>query len=217
MKKLLFTVIIAGLLIYVSGCSSVTDIEGTWKKPATVAKKYNKIVVLGLYNNVAKRSTVENAIVSEFRLNGINAVAGTNILPHELIDTDKDGKVDQRNKDIIVEKLKKEGIDGAFVFKVEDVKESETYVPGTSYYAPNSGYYPFYNYYWSSYDMVYSPGYYTKTTNVIFVSNFYNVAQEQLIWSTQSKTLNPTSLSDFAKSYSKAVVEDFITSGVIKK
>jgi len=217
MKKIFSSLLIVALIYLMSGCSSVTDIEGTWKKPATPGQKYKKIVVLGLYNNVAKRSTVENAIVSEFKLNGINAVAGTNVLPHDLIDTDKDGKVDSRNKEIIVEKLKQEGIDGAFVFKVEDVKETENYVPGTSYYAPYSGYYPFYNYYWSSYDMVYSPGYYTKTTNVIFVSNFYNVSKEQLVWSTQSKTLNPVSLSDFAKSYSKAVVDDLLNSGVIKK
>ena len=217
MKKIILSMLLLSMMSLYSSCSSVTDIEGTWKKPATSAKKYTKIVVLGLYNDVVKRSTVENAIVSEMRRNGIVAVSGNSVLPHDLIDTDKDGKVDQKNKELIIEKLTKDGIDGAFVFKVEDIKESENYVPGTSYYTPYSGYYPFTNYYWSSYDRVYTPGYYTKTTSLYFVSNFYNVKDEQLLWSTQSKTMNPTSLSDFAKSYSQAVVEDFLSSGVIKK
>lgn len=216
MKKIILSFIIL-TLVYFSSCTSVTEITGSWKKPALSAKKYKKVVVLGLSGDIVKRSAIENAIVSNFRSNGINAVAGSSILPDNVIDSDNDKKVDEKAKEIITTKFKNEGIDGAFVFSVEDIKESEHYVPGTSYYTPRTTYYPFYNHYYTSFARVNTPGYYTKTTQVFFISNFYDVSSEELVWSAHSETINPASLSDFSKSYSKAVVGNLLDDGVIRK
>jgi hypothetical protein len=38
-------------------------------------------------------------------------------------------------------------------------------------------------------------------------SNLYDVSSEQLVWSVQSETINPSSLADFSKSYTKALVK----------
>ncbi|MBK7444822.1 MAG: hypothetical protein IPJ45_02140 [Ignavibacteria bacterium] len=101
MKKVLIPVILLIFVSYFSSCSSVTEISGTWKKPATAAKKFSKIAILGLSGDVVKRSAVENAVVAEFRRYGITAVSGTNILPDSFMDSDKDGKADDKNKDAI--------------------------------------------------------------------------------------------------------------------
>ncbi len=221
MKKVILLVLIATLSISLNSCSSVTDVTGSWKKPGTTSQKYKKIVVLGVSKDIVKRSTVENAVVADMRSNGISAVAGNTLITDMFLDSDNDGKVDPNVKEEIVAKLKAAGVDGAFVISLVDKKEEERYVPGTySYgptYSPYAGYYGFNSYYYGAWNNVYSPGYYTKQTNYFFASNFYNVATEQLVWSAQSETFNPQSMSDFAKSYSTSIVDDFISSGVIRK
>jgi len=215
MKRIISFCLLLSLYFY--SCSSVTEVTGTWKKPATSAKKFNKVAVLGISGDIVKRSAVENAIVSQLRKYGINAVSGTNILPDSFIDANSDGKVDSENKEAIQAKFKQEGVDAVFVISLMDVKETEHYVPGSTYYSPSSGYYPFYNYYWGTYNVVHTPGYTTRSTNYFLSSNFYDLTTEQLVWSAQSETFNPQSLSDFSKSYATAVTEDFVNSGVIKK
>lgn len=216
MKKIILLSILLIFLSYFYSCSSVTEVTGTWKKPATVAQKYNKICVLGASKDIVKRSMVEKAVVTQMSLYGINAVAGVNILPDNFIDSDNNSKVDSEDKSVLAAKLKEAGVDGVFLITLQDVKKSEQYVPGTSYYAPYSGFYPFYNNYWGAYNMVNTPGYYVQNTNYFLSSNFYNLSTEQLLWSAQSNTFDPQSLSDFTKSYASSVVEQFASSGVVK-
>lgn len=217
MKKILFLSVSLLMLTYFSSCSSVTEVSGTWKKTGTVAKRYNKICVLGVSKDIVKRSTVEKAVVNQMSLNGITAVAGVNILPDSFIDSDNNGQVDNQNKEALAAKLKEAGIDGIFLITLQDVKKSEQYVPGTTVYAPYAGFYPFYNNYWGAYNMVNTPGYYVQNTNYFLSSNFYDMSTEQLVWSAQSQTFNPNSLSDFSQSYASSVVQEFVESGVIKK
>ena len=217
MKKILLTVIVLFTAFTLYSCSSVTEMSGTWKKPGTTATKYNKIVVMGVSKNLVTKSTVENAIVSQLKKNGFNAVAGANVLPTSTFDADADGKADDDSKSKIAEKLKELGVDGALVLSLLDKKESERYVPGTTMYSPYNSYYPFYGYYGGAYNMVNTPGYYEKVTNYFLTSNFYNVGTEQLVWSGQSETFNPTSLSDFSNSYAEKVVDELLSSGIGRK
>lgn len=217
MKKIILSITVLCTLIYFTSCSSVTTVSGTWKKPATVAQKYNKIAVIGLSGDIVKRSAIEKAIVAKFAASGINAVAGTNILPDNLVDGNADHKVDEEKKNEIANLLKKQGVDGVLTISLVNVKESEQYVPGTSFYTPYSGYYGFNSYYWGAYNMVNTPGYYVQNTNIFLASNFYNLGTEQLLWSAQTNTGNPTSLSDLSQSYASALVEKFLNAGVITK
>ena len=62
-----------------------------------------------------------------------------------------------------------------------------------------------------------TPGYYVQNLNYVVTTSFYNVANEQLIWSAQSVTMDPSSLADFSASYGSALVKSFIESGVVRK
>lgn len=217
MKKFIFLSLSLVFLSYFYSCSSVTEVSGTWKKPATIATRYTKIAVLLAAKDIVKRSTLEKAVVTQMSLNGLSAVAGVNILPDNMLDANNDNKFDTENKEAIIAKLKAAGVDGVFLVTLQDVKKSEQYVPGTTAYAPYSGFYPFYNNYWGAYNMVSTPGYYTQTTNYFLSSNFYNLASEDLLWSAQSQTFDPQSLNDFSKSFASTVVEQFVNSGVVKK
>ena len=224
MRKIFSKLFVISILSLVSACASVTEIEGSWKKAGTVAQKYNKIVVLGLANDLAKRSTVETSIVNDLIKNGYNAVAGSAVLPTNVIDVNSDGKLDAGVKEQIVSQLKAAGIDGALVFALNDIQKSTQYVPGTVSYTPPVGMYRFGGYYGGMYDNMYgvggytqTPGYYVENTNYVMTTNFYNVANETLLWSTQSGTMSPSSLADFSASYGDAVVKAFIASGIVSK
>lgn len=217
MRKTLLAVIVLFMSVTLYSCSSVTEMSGTWKKPGTTATKYNMIIVMGVSKNLVAKSTVENAIVSQLRQNGLNAVAGANVLPTSTLDSDGDGKADDDSKEKVKEKLESLNVDGALVLSLLDKKESERYVPGTTMYSPYNSYYPFYGYYGGAYNIVNTPGYYEKVTNYFLTSNFYNVKTEQLVWSGQSETFNPTSLNDFATSYAEKVVDALLSSGIVRK
>lgn len=95
MKKIaLFVSVLFILSSFLSSCSSVTEINGSWKKPGTTAQKYKKIVVIGVFNDLVKRSMLEKSVVNSLTANGFNAVSGSNILPNSLLDTDNDKKLD---------------------------------------------------------------------------------------------------------------------------
>lgn len=218
MKKTILSIaLLFAIVVHFSSCSSVTTVSGTWKKPATTAQRYTKIAVIGISGDIVKRSAIEKAVVAQLTANGINAVAGVNILPDSFVDTNNDKKVDDEKKEAIAAELKKQGVDGVLTISLVNIKESEQYVPGTSMYTPYSGYYGFNSYYWGAYNMVNTPGYYVQNTNVFLASNFYNLSSEALLWSAQTDTGNPTSLSDLSKSYAQTLVEEFLQSGVIKK
>lgn len=220
MKKIYIRLCIASTLLFLSSCSSVTTIDGTWTKPETVAQTYHSIVVLGLSKDIIKRSTIENSIINELTKNGFHALAGSVLVPSNLIDVDSDGKLDKYAKEIIADKLKAAGVDGALVFVLKDVEKSISYVPGTPTYTPVYGMYGFSGYYRGTYNNMYGgvdPGYYQQNSNYKVTTNFYNVANEQLLWSALSETMNPSSLNDFSASYGSALVKSFVESGVIRK
>lgn len=222
MRKVIFSAIAGAAISVLASCASVTKMDATWKNPQVSAQKYNKIAVLGLSNDLAKRSTIETSIVNGLLKNGYNAVAGSMILPADSVDVNKDGKLDDGVKERLAERLKAAGVDGALVFSLNNIQKSTQYIPGTAAYAPPVGMYRFSGYYGGMYRGVYGgafvdPGHYVENSDYIMTTNFYRVADEALLWSTQSSTENPSSVSDFAASYGDAVVKAFTEAGVATK
>lgn len=216
-KKLMYLTVLlmflSSMLFY--SCSSSSSIVGSWKKPAFNGKKFNKIVVIAVAKNPAVRSTMEKEIVARLKESKITAVSGTDIIPENIIKWSDDNKVTEESRAMIVEKIKQNNIDGGLVIALKDIKDSEHYVPGTVY-TPYAGYHSFYNYYYTGYGTVYSPGYVEKTTQVFLLSNLYDVSKDELLWSAQSETYNPASLKELASSYSGTLVREIIEEGIIK-
>ncbi|MCX6161732.1 MAG: hypothetical protein NTV87_10440 [Ignavibacteriae bacterium] len=219
MKKISLISVVTAFMFILSSCSTVTFMDDSWTKPGFTGQKYKKILVWAIAkNNLVKQATVEKQIVSNFRVQGINAIAATDYIKVTIQDLDKDGKIDNQ------EEIKKEvdkligelGIDAGLVVVLKDVKDGYRYVPGTTSWMPGPYYSGYNNYFWGSYDYMYSPGYMEKTKDVYLEANLYNVARD-LVYSVQSETSDPTSLSDFAQSYGKALVNNLLDKGIIKK
>jgi len=223
MKTIYITLSIASTLLFLSSCASVTTIDGTWTNSEAVAQRYHSIAVFSfISNDLVMRSTIENSIINDLTKNGFHAVAGSAILPTDLIDVNSDGKQDKGANEIIANKLKAAGVDGALVIVLKDIVNSSSYIPGTSIYRPAVGMNGFRGYYGGMYNYMNSGvyqthGYYVQNLNYEVTTNFYNVASDQLLWSALSGTMNPSSLADFSASYGSALVKSFLESGVVRK
>jgi hypothetical protein len=95
-----------------------------------------------------------------------------------------------------------------------DKTKEKSYNPGSMMYWPRT--YRFWGYYHTMYTRVYEPGYYTVTNKFILEANFYSLDSEKLIYSVQTKSLDPSSPQVLATDFNKRLFEDMIKKGVIK-
>lgn len=211
-----FVIVLILSLITIYACTSATYMEGSWTNPAFGGKKFNKIIVLAIHKDIITRSTMEKNIVSGFKDNKINSVSASDVIDFDKLEKGSDGKLTEKSKEYFMNALKENNVDAGLIIALKDIKDTEHYVPGTTQYIPRSGYSTFYGFYHTSYDVVQSPGYIEKSKQVYLVSNLYDVSTEELLWSAQSQTVNPTSLSDLAKSYSGSLVQELVSNGIIK-
>lgn len=202
-------IIIAALAL--QGCYS-TSISASWMIDKHEARKFNKLLVIGMSTNVAARATVEDELVYFLRLKGINAIAASSVLA-------PDRALISMPQEVQKEKLIENGFDGVMAISLREKKESTKYVSGTTTYAPASfygGYYgSFYSYYPHMYSNVYQPGYYAASQEIIMNTSLFDVETGALLWSAQSETTDPSSLDDFANSYSKSMVTHLLKRDII--
>lgn len=207
MKKTGIVFIVAAFVI--QGCMS-TKFSASWKDPQYNGKEYSQVLVWGLSDNVANRSTVEDEVTYFLNLKGVNAHSGADILPY-------DRKIMPKDKKIIKKKLLEKGYDAVITIGLKDIKEETHYVQGTGYYNPMSyGYYgSFYGYSSYMYGNVYQPGYYSSTEYIYLETNLWDVETGKLVWSGQSKSTGQGSVDKTANAYARAVVTELINKGII--
>ncbi len=199
------------LLVFSACATSGTEITGSWARAENQAKQFERIMVLGLSDNVPARAQAEQAIAGRLAQEGFQAIEGiTMISPQALKDYNGD-------RDKAKKFFEEHSVDGVIVISVRDVKEEERYVPGTATYRPMTyGYYGgFYSYWYTAYDRVYTPGYYEESLEIFLESNLYDVTTEELLWSAQSKSENPSSIPELVRGYAEVLVRDLMAKNVI--
>jgi hypothetical protein len=226
MKKTILISVLFLTALYLSSCmGSLTEISGTWTKPGYKGKKFSKILVVAISNELVKRNAVESAMAKELASVKINATTSTSVLDLSSIEKTKDGKIDTTKIEAVKKSLIDAGYDGAIVLSLLDKKEKTEYVPGQTYYQPNYyssygygpySYHGFYNYSYSTYNVVNTPGYYVEKTNFYIESRLFDLKTNELLWAAQSETLNPSNMKDFSSSLSKAVVDNIVNDFVIR-
>lgn len=204
--QILTTLVLATFLF---SCSS-TNITATWKAPEYSGKQFNKLLVWGLSDNVSARATVEDEVAYFLNLKKIASVSGSDIAP-------PDRKALPQKMEDAKTLLEKNGFDAVLTMGLIDRKEETKYVEGNGYYTPMAyGYYgSFYSYYPYMYGNVYQPGHYESSESIFIETNLWDVTTGKLVWSAQTKTIDPSSIENFANSYARDVVSEMIKRGVL--
>lgn len=212
MKKLNYLLALV-LIAMVSACSPSTKIIGSWTGPNTPSEPYKSIFVTAISENLVARQTIENDIDAMLEKDGVEAKSSFEIIPPGF-------KATAENKDATVAAIRDGGSDAILTIALLDQTSETRYVPGTTMYSPMGygGYYGRFSGYYSYYNPVmYSPGYYSTDKNYYLEINLYDAKTEELVWSAQSETTNPSSIETFSNSFSQLVVNQLIKDGLIAK
>jgi len=169
-----------------------------------------------LNSNVQVKNMLENELAYRADQRGIKASKSHDVFIQTF------SKENMPEKDMIFSIIRETGAETIFTVSLLDKETSTRYVPGsTTSYAPYGVRYPyyggFYGYYSSVYPVVYDPGYYTTDNTDYVESNLYDAKTEKLLWSAQSKTLNPNDLEHFTNDYVNTLIDQLIKDGVAKK
>ena len=211
MKKLMVLMLAA---FCIGSCKPSTEITGSWKNPnALMVGEVNTILVTALTGRTMARQSMEDELSRALNKQGYKTVKSIDVMPPTL----SSGQTVERSD--LIAKINGTGADAILTVALLD-KETETrYVPGNQGYAPipRFGYYgTFWGYYNTWYPTLYSPGYYEEDKVYFLETNLYDAKTEQLLWSAQSESYNPSNLPDFADEFAKVVVSRLENDGLLK-
>ncbi|NOT50216.1 MAG: hypothetical protein HOP10_02955 [Chitinophagaceae bacterium] len=196
-------------LFFMTGCGTTSHITSSWRAVDVQPKEYKKIVVLGLIRDADKtlREKMEQHIVDDLKELGYNAVCSCEEYNPKAFEN-------MSEKDAIA-KLRNSGVDAVLTVTLLDKAKEKYYVKGRFEYAPYNEYPNFYNYYRTTFERVYTPGYFVENTKYFWESNFYEMTSGQLLYSSQSQSFDPASSQRLSHEYGQMIVKDMKKNYVI--
>lgn len=192
----LLSAVVAVFALFACDKGSKTTVPLSWRNPGYEQIVFKSLFVIGVAENDAERRLFEDTFAKALANEGATAQASWDLLPQST----------QLTEEQIRGALEGGDHDGVLITRLLSVDQAEEYVPGSSYTVPTTYYgYGYYGYYGASYATVRDPGYFKTNTTFRLETNLYSVASGGLVWSGQSETLNPQSLTEVIDSMTAAV------------
>ena len=186
------------LLVFITvlftACATTTPVV-EWRAPEFKDATFDDILIIGVSEDNAARRNFEDTFVAELKKLGVNAVSSYSIM----------GTEQKISKESVEAAIKGKKIDAVLVTHLVGVETRETYTPPTYRPSPMMGGY--YGYYSHVYTYVYEPGYYTRYKVVKLETNLYDTASAKLVWSTQSESVDSSSVKKLIDSKIKATIK----------
>ena len=184
------------LLPVLTFCSS-TKLTHVWKDDAYSGRPIGNVLVLAVANEIAIRRSYETKFVEKLRQAGVEAEPSFTLLP----------STGELQKEEIVAAVNKVGADSVIITHLVRVDEKEVYRPPEIRSVPMYGY-GYYGHYGRAYEYIHRPGYTTTKVNVVLETNLYHVADEKLMWSARSETIDRGSEERLMESVIDSVISD---------
>lgn len=199
---------IATIAVIIASCSS-TEVISSWNLNPVPTGVMKKILVLGVMTNWEERDQIEEIMVSEFRKAGVDANTATGVFGPKGFQ----GLTEEQ----ITEKLEGSEYSAVMIVSLQDKERERRYNPGMHYTTPRIvGYSRYYRRYLVVYDNMYTPGYYTTSTNYILEADIYTInGKDELIYSAQTRSYDPSSAKYLGESFSKAMIKEMKEKGII--
>lgn len=192
------------LISFLLSCNS-SKITTSWKDEKAVARKFNKIMVIGIIREADRsiQEKMENHIVGDLKDAGYNAVSS--------LQEYGPNAYKQGDTAAAIVKLKNSGVDAVLTIVLLDKEKERQYIPPT--YTYRSG--GFWGYRERLYTRIYEPGYYVTNTKYFWESNFYDMYTQKLLYSVQTQTFNPNDTESLGHEYGKIIVKHMIKQKVL--
>lgn len=199
------------LILILLGCNS-SRITSSWKVADRPVRQYGKILVLGLVRSADRslRERMEAHLVDDLRENGQQAISATSTYGPKAFE----GKSEKE----AMEQLRGDAIDAVMTIVLLDRTKERIYVPGqvtVRQRVMHNGH--FWGYYRNVYDRIQEPGYYMTETSWFWESNLYDMASDRLMYSVQSRSIEPGTAESLAHEYGRLIVKDMMKEQVLRR
>jgi hypothetical protein len=208
-QKLILLLSLSGLMV---ACTPTTQLRKSWSDPSLAnspVKPFNKIFVMVNARKEENRKVAEDELVSLIK-------QGKAIPSYSYVTP-----TDTSQKEL-VEKLIKDGFDGAITMRVKAVvqtKTKTTYNPGTSY----DSWYSYGNSYGYSHTYVVGSASKTETPNVdvnsakdyIIETNIYSLETKKLLWSGSTASLSARKVDSAMKGIYNTIRKELVKKGFL--
>jgi len=202
------------LFVLIVSCSTGIRVTNSWKnpKPDTAGKKYHTIFIAALTDNQYARNTIEENLSDAAKGRGYaTATSGMMLTP-----TFSQNKIPDKTQ--IMDKVRESNSDAIFTIALVSKEDMSRYVEGTVANSPSYGWYTtFGGYYGTIAGPIYTPGYYATDRVYYLQSNLFDAQNEQLLWSAQTETYNPSSIEKFSKHFTEAMIKQLERDGILRK
>ena len=209
MNRTILTVVIV-LLAVTSGFAKSSKLVMSWKNPNYVARKFHRVLALGLSDKTGIRADFEDALAEQLAATGVEAIPGNNILLRP------EGA--QFDLNYLTTQIRENQIDTVVVSRLIKVENTVTYIPGGPYVAPFPYYNTFYGYYGAVYPVVHAPDYLREEKKVRIETNLYVISSQEgeLVWTGVTDTFNPSNVHKAINGLVKLVVKQMQNDGALQ-
>lgn len=200
-------------------CSPATKITRSWTSPSKNPGGYNNLYVAAVIGDMAKRQSFENDVQRILANIGVNSTTSSStIQPNFWMSTDLD-------KNAMMNIISQRGNDAIMTMTLIDVQNEQRYIPGAMMGGPMmwgpgwgmGGAGGFGGFWGMHHGMMMTPGHIVNDRKYFVEINIYDVRSELLVWTGQSKTLNPSSMEKFSREFAEVVLERMMQENVIQK
>jgi hypothetical protein len=194
---------VIALFIIATACSS-SKITTSWKAQDVAARKYDKILVLGLIkdNDRSMQERMEQHFVGDLTDMGYSAVSALQVYGPKVFE-----KLDEK---AALEKIKTSGADAVITIVLLDKVKERNYVPPRTFYPGR-----FWDYYGLRYERINEPGYYVTDTKYFWESNFYDMHREKLLYSVQTRSFSPKNTDALGHEYGLMIVKKMLKEKIL--
>jgi len=197
------------IFFFLNSCSP-TRIMSTWKPKNLAAKKFDKILVLGLMQ--AKdgdlREKMEQHLLTSLQSYGYNVICACEEYGPKSFENMTEKQA--------VDGLTNKGIDAVLTVVLLNKTKERYYVPGSASYSPYTMYHgQFWNYYTTMHDRVYSTGYYREDTKYFWETNLYDLSTKELLYSIQTGSFNPESTESLSLEYGQLIAKNVVKNKIL--
>lgn len=169
-----------------AACGGSTTIEQSWKAPNVAPSNLHNVVAVYISRDETMRRTVEDSMAQRLGQLGVRAVPAYSVLSDE----------DLKDRDRAKAKLVAGGYDGAVALRLVGKETKLVATPST-----------FDGYWGMAWPGAYNPGYLSTETVVRVETKVFSLADNKLVWSGLSKTVDPNTMRSAIDDVTKVVAK----------
>jgi len=201
------------VFIIFTSCSSTRFVD-SWKNKEIAEFKPEKLLVIGMTDNLTARKIFEEDLQLALSKRNINVNESGTVLEESFTETKKS----EAEINAMVSKLAKEGFDAILITTVKGVDEQTNYSPG--YYTMNNRWTRFGRYYYRYQDVYFTPNYYSNFKVYHLETSLYNINQDDnksLVWVGTFDIVSPQNISATIKDYVARIIKQMEKENLITK